>query len=50
VFRQFVLARIIEPASKPASLRVLREACVDAASGPALNRRLPTGEESSSAT
>jgi DDE family transposase len=41
VFRQLVLARIIEPASKQDSLRVLAEAGVAAASYPTLNRRLP---------
>ena len=41
VFRQLVLARIIEPTSKQDSLRVLAEAGVDAASYPTLNRRLP---------
>jgi hypothetical protein len=41
VFRQLVLARIIEPTSKQGPLRVLEEAGVDAASGPTLNRRLP---------
>jgi hypothetical protein len=41
VFRQLVLARIIEPASKADSLRVLQEAGVDAVSYPTLNRRLP---------
>jgi Transposase DDE domain len=41
VFRQLVLARIIEPASKQDSLRVLEEAGVDAVSYPTLNRRLP---------
>ena len=40
VFRQLVLARIIEPTGKQDSLRVLEEAGVDAASYPALNRRL----------
>ena len=40
MFRQFVLARIIEPTSKQDSLRVLEEAGVDAASYPTLNRRL----------
>ena len=40
VFRQLVLARIIEPAGKQDSLRVLEEAGVDAASYPTLNRRL----------
>jgi Transposase DDE domain len=41
VFRQLVLARIIEPTSKQDSLRVLDEAGVDGASYPTLNRRLP---------
>jgi Transposase DDE domain len=41
VFRQLVLARIIEPASKQDSLRVLEEVGVPAASYPTLNRRLP---------
>jgi Transposase DDE domain len=41
VFRQLVLARIIEPASKQDSLRVLAEAGVDGPSYPTLNRRLP---------
>ena len=41
VFRQLVLARIIEPASKADSLRVLAEAGAAAASYPTLNRRLP---------
>ena len=41
VFRQLVLARIIEPVSKQDSLRVLAEAGVDAASYATLNRRLP---------
>ena len=45
VFRQLVLARIIEPTSKQDSLRVLEEAGVDAASYPALNRRLPAYAE-----
>ena len=40
VFRQLVLARIIEPASKQDSLRVLAEAGVAAASYATLNRRL----------
>jgi Transposase DDE domain len=40
VFRQLVLARIIEPASKADSLRVLAEVGVDAVSYPTLNRRL----------
>jgi hypothetical protein len=42
VFRQLVLARIIEPTSKQDSLRVLDEAGVSAPSYPTLNRRLPT--------
>jgi hypothetical protein len=41
VFRQLVLARIIEPASKRDSLRVLAEAGIDAVSYPTVNRRLP---------
>jgi hypothetical protein len=41
VFRQLVLARIIEPTSKQDSLRVLEEAGIDAVSYPTLNRRLP---------
>jgi hypothetical protein len=41
VFRQLVLARILEPTSKAESLRVLDEAGVAAASYPTLNRRLP---------
>ena len=41
VFRQIVLARIIEPASKQDSLRVLEEAGAAAPSYPTLNRRLP---------
>jgi hypothetical protein len=40
-FRQLVLARIIEPASKQDSLRVLDEAGVSPVSYPTLNRRLP---------
>ena len=40
VFRQLVLARIIEPTSKQDSLRVLAEVGVDAVSYPTLNRRL----------
>jgi len=40
VFRQLVLARIIEPTSKADSLRVLAEVGVDAVSYPTLNRRL----------
>jgi hypothetical protein len=41
VFRQLVLARIIEPTSKADSLRVLEEAGVAGPSYPTLNRRLP---------
>jgi hypothetical protein len=41
VFRQLVLARIIEPAGKQDSLRVLEEAGAPAPSYPTLNRRLP---------
>jgi hypothetical protein len=41
VFRQLVLARIIEPTSKQDSLRVLQEAGIDAVSYPTVNRRLP---------
>jgi hypothetical protein len=41
VFRQLVLARIIEPTSKQDTLRVLSEVGVDAVSYPTLNRRLP---------
>ena len=41
VFRQLVLARIIEPASKQDSLRVLEEAGAPAPSYPTLNRHLP---------
>jgi hypothetical protein len=41
VFRQLVLARIIEPTSKADSLRVLTEVGVDAVSYPTLNRHLP---------
>jgi hypothetical protein len=41
VFRQLVLARIIEPTSKQDSLRVLQEVGIDAASYPTVNRRLP---------
>ena len=41
VFRHLVLARIIEPASKQDSLRVLEEAGIDPVSYPTLNRRLP---------
>jgi len=41
VFRDLVLARIIEPTSKADSLRVLAEVGVDSVSYPTLNRRLP---------
>ena len=41
VFRQLVLARIIEPTSKQDSLRVLEETGVPAVSYPMVNRRLP---------
>jgi hypothetical protein len=41
VFRQLVLARIIEPTSKQDSLRVLQEAGIDAVSYPTINRRRP---------
>jgi hypothetical protein len=40
VFRQLVLARIIEPTSKVDSLRVLDETGVAGPSYPTLNRRL----------
>jgi hypothetical protein len=45
VFRQMVLARIIEPVSKPGSLRVLGEAGVMPASCRTLKRRLPAYAE-----
>ena len=45
VFRQLVLARIIEPASKQDSLRVLEEAGAPAPSYPTLNRCLPAWAE-----
>ena len=41
VFRQLVLARIIEPTSKQDSPRVLEEAGIGAVSYPTINRRLP---------
>ena len=41
VFRQLVLARIIEPTSKADSLRVIDEAGIAPVSCPTLNRRLP---------
>jgi hypothetical protein len=47
VFRQLVLARIIEPASKQDSLRVLEEAGAPAPSYPALSRRRPAWAEES---
>jgi hypothetical protein len=45
VFRQLVLARIIEPVSKQDSLRVLEEAGAPAPSYPTLSRRLPVWAE-----
>src|SRR5690606_14806609 len=45
VFRQLVLARIIEPTSTHDSLRVLAEAGIEAASYPTVNRRLPVFAE-----
>ena len=45
VFRQLVLARIIEPSGKLDSLRVLEEAGVTAASYATLKRRLPAYAE-----
>ena len=47
VFRQLVLARIIEPVSKQDSLRVLEEAGIAGPSYPTLNRRLPAWAEDS---
>ena len=47
MFRQLVLARIIEPASKQDSLRVPEETWVAAPSYPTLNRRLPPWAEES---
>ena len=41
MFRDLVLARIIEPTSKADSLRVLDETGVTGLSYPTLNRRLP---------
>ena len=41
VFRDLVLARIIEPTSKVDSLRVLAETGVDSVTYPTLTRRLP---------
>lgn len=41
VFRQLVLARIIEATSKADSLRVLSEVGIEAVSYPTVNRRLP---------
>ena len=43
VFRQLVLARIIEPTSKADSLRVIEETGVATVSYPTLNRRLLGG-------
>jgi hypothetical protein len=45
VFRQLVIARIIEPVSKIGSLRVLEEAGIAPPSYPALKRRLPAYAE-----
>lgn len=45
VFRQLVLARIIEATSKQDSLRVLEEAGVEVVSYPTVNRRLPVYAE-----
>ena len=45
VFRQLVLARIIEPSSKPGSLRVLEEAGAGGPSYATLKRRLPAGAD-----
>ena len=47
VFRQLVMARIIEPTSKQDSLRVLQEAGAPAPSYPTLNRRLPAWAQES---
>src|SRR5215213_11879241 len=41
VFRQLVLARIIEPTSKLDTVRVLEEVGITSASYPTINRRLP---------
>jgi hypothetical protein len=41
VFRQLVVARIIEPTSKQDSLRVLEEVGIQPTSYPTVNRRLP---------
>jgi hypothetical protein len=41
VFRQLVLARVIEPTSKQDSLRVLAETGIEAASYATVKRRLP---------
>jgi hypothetical protein len=46
-FRQLALARIIEPASKQDSLRVLEETGIAGPSYPALNRRLPAWAQES---
>jgi hypothetical protein len=47
VFRQLALARIIEPASKQDSLRVLEETGIAGPSYPTLNRRLPAWAQES---
>lgn len=47
MFRQLVLARVIESASKQDSLRVLDEAGMAGPSYPTLNRRLPAWAEDS---
>ncbi len=47
VFRQFVLARIIEPTSKEDSVRVLDEVGVNATSYRSIKRRLPIYAEES---
>ena len=47
MFRDLVLARIIEPTSKQDSLRVLAEAGVETASYRMVTRRLPTYAEHS---
>nr|WP_176789336.1 IS1634 family transposase [Tessaracoccus flavus] len=41
VFKQLVLARVIEPTSKLEAIRVLDEVGIQAASYPTMNRRLP---------
>jgi hypothetical protein len=49
VFRRLVLARIIEPVSKPGSIRVLEEAGVPPPSYRTIERRLPDSVEVSAA-